>query len=647
MAPLPSPSAAEYVQAAKAGIESVEYIDDLIREYLLFRGFKQTLRALEQDLERDQDKGFDAGKIVDDLVSMARELRDNELLEYWRYLSFRFFSHLSPKYQRTTRMFEKRLIRLFLVSAAEKGQRGKIRAFMDKHGQTLGQQGGDWIPWLGLEYVDDPRSRPEFEAYFSDEWFASLKASLTDFVTTVFPAMAVPRILLFDRERREREALRRKVEMYERRLDGETKITALDAAGGTSGLVEDHIGAIDTITSPRLQPATVTTPAAAAAGATEAGTPSKGPGSGDGDGNGSGNDSSSGTRIRSAAAELVRATEQPSSLLKIRQEDVFLEHNAGIGLAKFSATGDLIASYDDESILKVWAPDPASAAPQLKNELDYTVSAMAWDKKHMHLLYLADESGYIHTLNANSNMMSRELVVEKRHPWVQCLLAGSTGSTLAVVGSSKPENASDVVLQIWDAGASRMAASKRLPAPSEASHGVCAALNHNDKMVALGLSSGYVRLIDTRSLDVVTTLKTRQRDLCAVDFSLDEDSLAVVTEVGGLTQWSLRKGGQMLAQSTLDIGAAAHGSNSGGGGGYGIVPQDSRLDVDRVVFTPDKENVVVAPRSQCLVFNIASAALTDTTRRHKDLVTCIDYAADKSLSASDDGTIRVACYRKV
>ncbi|KAJ2550033.1 hypothetical protein EV175_004217 [Coemansia sp. RSA 1933] len=606
-----SPSAADYVQAAKAGIESMEYIDDLVREYLLFRGFKQTLHALEQDLERDQDKGFDAERIVGDLLGMARDLRDSELLEYWRYLSFRFFSHLSPKYQRTTRMFEKRLIRLFLVSAIQQGQRTRVREFMDRHGHTLGQQGGDWLPWLGLEYVDDPKSRPEFDAYFSDEWFTSLKTSLTDFVNTVFPAMAVPRILLFDRERREREVLKQKIALYEKQMSGEeTRITAL----GSSELVEDHIGGIDAVTSPRMQPATVSDRESA-----------KG--------------NSAGVETHDVSAGLVRASE-PSSLLKISQEDIFLEHNSGISLAKFSATGELIASYDDESILKIWAPDPAAAAsaPKLKNELDYTVSAMAWDRKHAHLLYLYDENGYIHTLHANTNMMSRQLVADRRHPWVQCMLAGSAGSTLAIVGSAKPENTTDVVLQIWDAGASKLAASKRLPAVAAEAHGVCAALNHNDSMVALGHSTGLVRLIDTRSLETVAALKTNQRDLCAVDFSLGEDSLTAVTETGGLTQWSLRKGGQMLAQSTLAIGATDDGS---------IASQDSRLDVDRVAFTPDKESVVVAPRDQCLVFNVDSAVLTDSTRRHKDLVSCIDYAADKSLSASDDGTIRVACYRKV
>ncbi|KAJ1847275.1 hypothetical protein LPJ57_008833 [Coemansia sp. RSA 486] len=107
----------------------------------------------------------------------------------------------------------------------------------------------------------------------------------------------------------------------------------------------------------------------------------------------------------------------------------------------------------------------------------------------------------------------------------------------------------------------------------------------------------------------------------------------------------------MLAESTLGIS-----TGSGAGTGTGISASTStstavlaelRLDSDRVAFTPDRESIVVAPKDQCLVFNVDSAAMTDATRRHKDLVSCIDFAADKSLSASDDGTIRIAQYRKV
>ncbi|KAJ1642877.1 hypothetical protein J3B02_001672 [Coemansia erecta] len=609
MMPPLSPSMVDYVQSAKAGIESVQFIDDLIREYLLFRGFKSTLMAFEEDLEKDQDKGFSAEYIVDELLTMAKELRVDDFLDYWKYLTFRFFSHLSPKYHRTTKMFEARIIRLFLVSAIKAGERMQIRKFMDVHGHALGKQGGDWIPWLGIEYVENPAGRPEFQNFFSDHWFTSLRTALVDFVQTIFPAMAVPRIMLFDKERRKIDALKRRIKLFEEQMSDETRIKTLEATEYESNLVEDHIGIVDAVKSPVIK---------AADTAATAGDP---------------------TDIGQAVG--VIHTDEPSSMLKISREDIFLEHNSGISLAKFSVTGDLIASYDDESILKIWSPDPLSSTPKMKKELDFTASAMTWDRKHMHLLYLYDEDGFIHTLNTNTNLLNPHHVVEKRHPWIQAMRASSISSTLLTVCSSKPESTSDLSLRIWDASANKTLATKRLTTKVD-THGISVALNHNGNLAVLAYNTGFVKLLDTRSFETVAKIDTKQQDLCAIEFSMDEDSVIAVTEEGRLTQWSLRRDNQMLAESTLSFSAAAAAASVTAG-----LLADLRLDSDRVAFTSDRESIVVAPKDQCLVFNVDSAAMTDATRRHKDLVSCIDFAADKSLSASDDGTIRIAEYRKV
>ena len=36
----------------------VQYLDDLVKEYLLFRGFTHTLRTLDNEIKIDKDKGF-------------------------------------------------------------------------------------------------------------------------------------------------------------------------------------------------------------------------------------------------------------------------------------------------------------------------------------------------------------------------------------------------------------------------------------------------------------------------------------------------------------------------------------------------------------------------------------------------------------
>lgn len=36
----------------------LQYVDELVREYLLFRGFSNTLKTFDAELKTDKDKGF-------------------------------------------------------------------------------------------------------------------------------------------------------------------------------------------------------------------------------------------------------------------------------------------------------------------------------------------------------------------------------------------------------------------------------------------------------------------------------------------------------------------------------------------------------------------------------------------------------------
>lgn len=45
-------------RARAAMAEAVERTDELVREYLLFRGFTHTLRQLDAEIKADKEKGF-------------------------------------------------------------------------------------------------------------------------------------------------------------------------------------------------------------------------------------------------------------------------------------------------------------------------------------------------------------------------------------------------------------------------------------------------------------------------------------------------------------------------------------------------------------------------------------------------------------
>ena len=46
---------------------SVSYADELVKEYLTFRGFTHTLRTFEGERKQDKTKGFQAEKIVEQI----------------------------------------------------------------------------------------------------------------------------------------------------------------------------------------------------------------------------------------------------------------------------------------------------------------------------------------------------------------------------------------------------------------------------------------------------------------------------------------------------------------------------------------------------------------------------------------------------
>lgn len=72
----------------------IQYVDSLIREYMLFRGFSNSLKQFDTDLKSDKDKGFRVDKIIDQILC-AIYSHDLQLLrEIWNHLDGHLFSKL-------------------------------------------------------------------------------------------------------------------------------------------------------------------------------------------------------------------------------------------------------------------------------------------------------------------------------------------------------------------------------------------------------------------------------------------------------------------------------------------------------------------------------------------------------------------------
>ncbi len=81
-------------------------IDELVKEYLAFRGFSNALRAFEGDVKADRDKGFHVERVVDHLLSHVLASDLPGLTAYWGHLDNRFFSRLDHTFAGSIRKLE-------------------------------------------------------------------------------------------------------------------------------------------------------------------------------------------------------------------------------------------------------------------------------------------------------------------------------------------------------------------------------------------------------------------------------------------------------------------------------------------------------------------------------------------------------------
>lgn len=128
----------------------MQYAEELVREFLVFRGFTNTLQAFDTELSTDIGKGFEVDKIRDLIFLVYIPKFQAEKLVGL----LNFFKHcLSPSPERvfvaTLCKLEVSILRYYIVHAIQSGRRDKVVEFYAKYGDDLLKRGQDWTPWFG------------------------------------------------------------------------------------------------------------------------------------------------------------------------------------------------------------------------------------------------------------------------------------------------------------------------------------------------------------------------------------------------------------------------------------------------------------------------------------------------------------------
>ncbi|XP_067616823.1 WD repeat-containing protein 91 isoform X2 [Eurosta solidaginis] len=125
-------------------MSQVAFLDNLLKEYLVFRGFSSTLKTLDQEQKTEKDQSFRAEKLLE---SFNQSIQSHDLValrSLWTHLDSNLFSKLEHTYA------------------------------------------------TDFPFCRNAEESPTFALYFSKQWQDTLQLSLRNFLTTIYQCLPQP-----------------------------------------------------------------------------------------------------------------------------------------------------------------------------------------------------------------------------------------------------------------------------------------------------------------------------------------------------------------------------------------------------------------------------------------------------------------------
>jgi len=194
-----------------------QFLDELVKEYILFRGFTSTLRAFDADLKSEKEKGFRVDKILDQINQLVVSHDLAGLTELWKHFETKIFSRLESNRVSAVRKLENSILKLYAVNCIQSKQPDKLREFFEKLTPDLQGQ-SEWKDWFALPFLKDPQENPSFTIYFSRQWQDTLMLSLHNFLALVFQGLPPPRLADYKKSATRFRAMREEIKLLKLRL---------------------------------------------------------------------------------------------------------------------------------------------------------------------------------------------------------------------------------------------------------------------------------------------------------------------------------------------------------------------------------------------------------------------------------------------
>uniref|UniRef100_A0AAQ5Z0Z9 WD repeat-containing protein 91 n=1 Tax=Amphiprion ocellaris TaxID=80972 RepID=A0AAQ5Z0Z9_AMPOC len=622
---------------------TVERTDEHVREYLIYRGFTNTLKHLDSEIKADKEKGFRVDKIIDQLQQFVQSFDLFGLKEYWLYLDRRLFCRLEDVYKSTVNKLRTSLYRYYVINTIQKGNLEKTQEFFQKQALELQSQ-AEWRDWFILPFIPAPEQNPAFSPYFSRQWADTFLVSLHNFLSVLFQFPPQPVLLSFDAEVQKMTILTEENEQLRQQLfalqtesrdqrDGDEmvhhKLPAyvqnMDRLGDTELtfnklpvlLSLNSISSMCCLQTPerKVESLEVEPPSE---------LPSEPPES-------------------SAAAEGGGlSAEQP--FIKLSQEE-YGEHHSSIMHCRVDCSGRRVASLDVDGVIKVWSFNPimqTKATIMSKSPL----LSLEWATKPDRLLLLGSGVGTVRLYDTDAKKNLYEMNIDETHPRILSLACSPSGSSFvcSAAALSRSGNVSGQLL-LWDTKTVKQQVLQFSLEPEPVAIN-CTAFNHNGNLLVTGAADGMIRLFDMQRYESAMSWRAHDGEVYSVEFSYDENTVFSIGEDGKFIQWNIHRCGVKQSDQILPQDATGPFVLSGYSGYKQVQVPRGRL----FAFDSEGQHVLTCSSSGGLIYRLTNGepALDRVLSLggHKAPVVTVDWCSavdcGTCLTASMDGKIKLS-----
>ncbi|KAJ1295220.1 hypothetical protein BS78_01G207600 [Paspalum vaginatum] len=531
-------------------MENIRYAEELVREFLVFRGFTSTLQAFESELSTEIGRNLQVDKIMDLVFSeYVPKYQLDRLVGLFTFFKQCFISPVDTELFSTLLKLELSVLRYYVINALKSGRQDKVVEFFGESGSYLMESREDWLAWFAIPYIKTPSLDPQFRVYFSKEWLETLVLSFRNFLSGIFNDTRIPALMRISNEKNTIKSLKNDIKQLNNKLAElqasleakEDEISQLRRSCNSAGYENNNVVGSSKAGSPLEQEMPVESSASSSMIQSSSSMKSL-------TRRGKVHASS---EITNTEDEQVLVIEEDFPEVKVDFQETFLGHNSSISRCRFSASGSNIASSSIDGTVRIWTYD--SSTPSSKNATIYCgaeVSALSWECRSDRLLLIGTANGGIKAWNADAKRVVCDLSTSRDFPSVLDLKCSPVEPVFVSAAASRRhgstvfERTGFANLTAWHMKTWKPLTILPLGEDPPAITSVC--FNHNGKILAASATDGMIHMFDMSAGLQITGWPAHDSPVSSVLFGPAETSIFSLGSDGKIFEWSLHNQGQIL-----------------------------------------------------------------------------------------------------